>query len=185
MPLCHAECMLQVVPGIGFGKVLEVNQLRPGDRGHETAVTHLWDISQSHCHPNACYCAAYLCLWMRALKASPSFQLEVKLVTFTWGYLQWEQGVIVTFWTLPGPDADTWGSHHLPCCFHLAPEQKCIPGRACLPALLRLHDDVLDLGAKRHSGVVTAVPWKMAPTWEGNMEQRDAQNHLSSPGSGG
>lgn len=85
MPLCHAERMLQVVPGIGFGKVLEVNQLRPGDRGDKIAMALLWDISRCHCHPGVCYCATYLCLWMRALKASPSFQLEVKLVTFTWG----------------------------------------------------------------------------------------------------
>lgn len=87
VPLRHTERVLQVVPGVGFGQVLEVNQLRPGDRGHGTVVTHLWDISQFHCHPGACCCATYLCLWMRALKASPSFQLEVKLVTFTWGYL--------------------------------------------------------------------------------------------------
>lgn len=38
-----------------------------------------------HCCPSAGHRAAYLCLWMRALKASPSFQLEVKLVMFTWG----------------------------------------------------------------------------------------------------
>lgn len=37
-----------------------------------------------HC-PGAGHRATYLCLWMRALKASPSFQLEVKLVMFTWG----------------------------------------------------------------------------------------------------
>lgn len=87
VPLRHTERVLQVVPGVGFGQVLEVNQLRSGDRGHGTVVTHLWDISQFHCHPGACCRATYLCLWMRALKASPSFQLEVKLVTFTWGYL--------------------------------------------------------------------------------------------------
>ena len=28
---------------------------------------------------------SYRCLWIRALKARPSFQLEVKLVTLTWG----------------------------------------------------------------------------------------------------
>lgn len=102
VPLGHAEGVLQVVAGVGFGQVLKVNQLGPGDRGCGVVVTHLWDIPR--CHHLGAHCSAtYLCLWMRALKASPSFQLEVKLVTFTWGYLQWGQSVTVTFWRPWGP----------------------------------------------------------------------------------
>lgn len=35
----------------------------------------------------------HLCLWMRALKAMPSFQLVVKLVMFTLGYLQIQNNI--------------------------------------------------------------------------------------------
>lgn len=113
--------------------------------------------------PSARLCVTYLCLWMRALKASPSFQLEVKLVTFTWGYLQWGQGVTVTLQAPLGPSTAGCGSHHLPRCLHLAPEQQRVPGRARLPALLRLHDDVLDLGTKR-----TSRGWKSTSMEEGS-----------------
>lgn len=117
-------------------------------------------------HPGARRSATYLCLWMRALKANPSFQLEVKLVTFTWGYLRWGEGVTVTLRAPPDPGTVGCGSYHLPRRLHLAPEQQCVPGGARLPALLCLHDDVLDLEAEGHPGVDRGHPWKRGPAWE-------------------